>query len=362
MTRRINPEDLKDPSLISSKLYRDYIDGNFWQYPSRVRAVVVDIDYTGGQFEQEPPNPRCSIKARIITLGMDSYLDDEDLTIFWPADSHNIPPVKRGEHVFVSFEDYDNLEDGYWHCRAPEPLPTFNLNYVDGVEKYKKNGLNDDSNVDLYSAVQKTPDKAVQYRPSEIFVVEDVPDLILREGDYAFKGSNNTSIVLGRDRIDSVETGNRNKAGTIDIVAGLNSDNPNFDDDLSRIYVSMNTNVDENFGINIGNSALNTPAIVTKSDEIRILARKGTKIIVEGGDLHIEGQNIFLGEAATESVLQGNLFQQLWTRLMSVIATHTHPAPIPVSPSPQLAPLATPTFSDLGPTTGILSTTVKVKG
>jgi hypothetical protein len=87
------------------------------------------------------------------------------------------------------------------------------------------------------------------------------------------------------------------------------------------------------------------------------------KLVVEGGDIHIDGANIFLGDEATESVLQGNLFNKLWGKVMNLIANHNHPSPVPNSPSPTLAPLASPESNNLeAPANGpVLSKTVKVK-
>ena len=137
---------------------------------------------------------------------------------------------------------------------------------------------------------------------------------------------------------------------------------PNIPEDKSRIYISGKSDIDKNFGIDVGPSSAPSASIAVKSDEIRIVARNGMKLIVEGGDIHIEGGNIFLGKEATESVLQGNLFNKLWKRVMNLIAQHIHPSPVPMSPATNLAELATPNVDLDLPTTGnVLSKTVKVK-
>ena len=178
---------------------------------------------------------------------------------------------------------------------------------------------------------------------------EPVPEFTKRPGDTLLQGSNNTLICLGEDR-PSVEGKNTSAvysdeqelprksslAGTIDIVAGrslkndegiikINEDHmsevvntrdekekesrtwaqgpngplvkepegdPSFADDLSRIYISMKTKVDENFNMSdIGTPEIDfgatlsdgTPAIAIKTDDIRIMARNSMKILVEGG-------------------------------------------------------------------------------
>ena len=102
----------------------------------------------------------------------------------------------------------------------------------------------------------------------------------------------------------------KGKAGTIDIVAGRGSspktapkeiDNslgrkeaskrkadenrsegdPDFALDLSRMYLSMNTDADGNFEINFSNKENPGPATVIKTDHIRLIARKTVKILVQ---------------------------------------------------------------------------------
>jgi hypothetical protein len=124
----------------------------------------------------------------------------------------------------------------------------------------------------------------------------------------------------------------------------------------------MKTDVDSNFGVDVGPASGVKAAIGIKSDEIRIVARQGMKLVVEGGDVHIEGTNIFLGKDATESVMQGNLFNTLWKRILTLIAKHVHPSAVPMSPAPDLAELATPNVDlDLPSTGPVLSKTVKAK-
>jgi len=148
-------------------------------------------------------------------------------------------------------------------------------------------------------------------------VYESVPRFKKRPGDIALEGSNNSLIVLGRDRDGPLFEGSGKSAGTIDIVAGRgqttmtggnviindlgnqelakdgsslvpDEGNPDFKTDKSRIYVSQNTNVDDNFGISeyneenlkIEDSDEGNPGIIIKSDKIRLIARSDLQIIV----------------------------------------------------------------------------------
>ena len=155
---------------------------------------------------------------------------------------------------------------------------------------------------------------------AKISVYESVPRFKKRPGDVVLEGSNNTLIVLGRDRNGSASTAELKKnSGTIDIVSGRgqtdltsgnkvindlvneelskhgsslkrNEGNPDFKNDKSRIYVSQNTKVDENFDLAKNNSTLKKDpisdsdvgdsGIVIKSDKVRILARSDLQIVV----------------------------------------------------------------------------------
>jgi len=206
-----------------------------------------------------------------------------------------------------------------------------------------------------------------------------VPRFTPRPGDLAIQGSNNTLISLGTDRgwkkgDEDFSTSNADAdpkpgTGTIDIVAGrgalpeapkatdesskgdkpsrtgsrlikneegktetnkiakLNEEDvnraegdPDFYQDASRVYVSMNSPVDDNFTladeyIDLLEGSLEdkeSAAIAMKSNEIRIIAREdgSIRIVKEKGEgdaaaqiilqsdgtIHVQGKKIFIGE------------------------------------------------------------------
>ncbi len=125
------------------------------------------------------------------------------------------------------------------------------------------------------------------------------------------EGDNNTFIIFGRDRKDKLSTGyggkGHTRAGAIDIVAGLQGWNPaeggelsadgrwikgvadrNFGTqgnpgDAARIYISQRADIDDYFDIcdgSVGRS-FSDSAIAMKADEIRILSRKGIKLVTQ---------------------------------------------------------------------------------
>jgi len=133
-------------------------------------------------------------------------------------------------------------------------------------------------------------------------LIEPIPNYHGRISDSIYEGSNNTSIVLGRDRPGEVGSGygNETGAGTIDIVVGRVSNDiqpsrfnrqstkkdslfvdPNLAKDASRIYISQKTDADANFALKPGGtgSSKGKAAIVIKSDAVRIIGREGVKIV-----------------------------------------------------------------------------------
>jgi hypothetical protein len=133
------------------------------------------------------------------------------------------------------------------------------------------------------------------------------------ECEKEIKGRNNARIILGRDRDHGIVSGYGNgwtRCGAIDIVVGLqgwapseggrwkgkpgkspwipgradknfgsmNNDKPG---DAARIYVSQRANIDEYFDIcggSVGHSVADS-AIGLKADSIRIMSRKGIKLV-----------------------------------------------------------------------------------
>ena len=125
------------------------------------------------------------------------------------------------------------------------------------------------------------------------------------------EGDNNTFIIFGRDRKDKLSTGyggkGHTRCGAIDIVAGLQGWDPaeggeltadnrwikgvadkNFGTqgkpgDAARIYISQRADIDDYFDIcdgSVGRSYSDS-AIAMKADEIRILSRKGIKLVTQ---------------------------------------------------------------------------------
>ena len=116
---------------------RDLSDNSLSLY----RAVVVAVDVVGGKLENKkgvgklhqrvgsksydvnatigPDNPKNSVKARLITDGLDRFVHDDDIRTFWPFFPEHVSiPVKPGEYVYVMFED-NAFQHGLWLTKVP---------------------------------------------------------------------------------------------------------------------------------------------------------------------------------------------------------------------------------------------------
>jgi hypothetical protein len=135
---------------------------------------------------------------------------------------------------------------------------------------------------------------------SNTIMKESVPKYNDAPCERVEKGQNNTFIILGRDRPMGFASGyggrGHTQAGAIDIVVGLQGWGPqhkmlvekNFGSmgndkpgDAARIYISQKADIDQYFDIcegSIGNSE-KLSAIGIKADSVRIMARRGIKIV-----------------------------------------------------------------------------------
>jgi hypothetical protein len=122
-------------------------------------------------------------------------------------------------------------------------------------------------------------------------VEEDVPALVQRVGDHVIHGSNNSVVILGRDRSKdgpaSVDDGlgDQKGTGTVHLIAGRKDKggDPDFKRDSSFIYLSMKTSLDSNLNLSTHGTGQDNDvaAAVMKSDHIRLMSRKNVKITME---------------------------------------------------------------------------------
>lgn len=129
-------------------------------------------------------------------------------------------------------------------------------------------------------------------------------------GELEYANENNASIILGRDRIDTKESGyggrGDTQCGAIDLVVGLGANkdlydengnklslDPDFIKDPARIYISQKSDVDKAFGIADGTygEAKTKSSIAIKADNLRLVSRESTKIVAGIDEYNSQGAN-----------------------------------------------------------------------
>lgn len=381
--------------------------------------------------------PANSLLVRVVSTGLDLQ-NNSPLIVFPIFSSHFQLPIIPGEQVFVIFEDYnrDTNQLGYWLDRIHELIQVEDLNYTHGDRRFNSNllGQADDrlsernnnqqpnnsadqrlslqfpngaNTTSTFTLTQQENNRvnpfddivntSLSYR---LFVPEPVPRWIRRPNELVIQSNNNSAIVLGSDRIGSI---NRvadeqiNYAGAIDIVCGrgrdmipyaverepnsnestspfvannsrnklevdknpteirktrnINEGNPSFINDAARIYIGMNTFGDKNFQLENINSkypdntlfpanneikdgGLGNSYIISKADNVRIIARKNENKNINGtiffikegaknqdlsfmffnseGKVQLEGKEIFFGKATrkNEPYIKWSVYKQ----------------------------------------------------
>jgi len=134
--------------------------------------------------------------------------------------------------------------------------------------------------------------------PGNVPVIEDVPKLTKGVTDVVVANKNNADVRVGVDRppednnytLNAPLNDGEPDTGTIDIVVGRESRDPNYDTDKSRVYISSQTNGDTNFGLTAGGflegddtiqTSDGNAYVITKSDSIRLLGRNDVRIQVQ---------------------------------------------------------------------------------
>lgn len=364
------------------------------------------------------PPPRNSIIAKpVYNTSADNATEASTAMILYPMFPSSLSmPCKPGEHVWVMFESLtETVNLGYWICSIVGPGHVEDVNHshyprsIDGtfLEQENPNALEKLNNkkvkpryhfkngryVKIVNTSQEVNDPMSSYAydassamlissnndygslssayeriltesdGSAASVYESIPRFKKRPGDLALEGSNNTLIVLGRDRNGSAisystdENGltvidkndpraSRRNAGSIDIVAGRgqtqrtggsavvndlqnqelgklkqsvtkDEGDPDFLNDRSRIYVSQNTFVDGNLGSKyFSSNASKTPpvldsaegdaGIIIKSDKVRIVARSDIQILVTGFENEIKESTSTMPTIGEEGEIPGD--------------------------------------------------------
>jgi len=334
--------------------------------------------------------PRNSIIGRLVTGGKGKSTSNRIFFPFFPPYlSLPLKPGEQVWIIFESLNDTAGV--GYWMARKHADLNVDDINYThldrmnplrtqqtDGALPGARDTFEGEGPTDYFdfpaggglSPANNTledPDgyEIIYAAAASLgqFVGEAVPRFTKRSPDLTLQGSNNTLICMGTDRIAGEDLNTTLQgAGTIDIVCGrgqegsvsaplvatntralnevnkvplqsqkgdpnLTEGDPDFVTDLSRVYISMLTDGDTNFGLTYVHAAdaipvTGKPYIVAKSNEIRLVAREEGSIrlatqggtpcelsMLSTGKIAMDGTKIYLGYNAagveTQPVFKG---------------------------------------------------------
>lgn len=133
--------------------------------------------------------------------------------------------------------------------------------------------------------------------PQGIFgqkIIEKVPSYDAAGSEKIISGTNNSFIILGRDRHSSKASGAGGRGftqcGSIDLIAGLDSSNgpsrklrnPNFFTDAARVYITQKGKISNYFGIDKG-SEIGEPkwrsGVGLKADQVVVHGSSHVKIV-----------------------------------------------------------------------------------
>lgn len=173
-------------------------------------------------------------------------------------------------------------------------------------------------------------------------VYEDIPRVSKRLGDSLIAGANNATILLGRDRIGSVDSGYGSSssanggrdAGAIHAIVGRKSEDPSIANDAATLYISTITDPDVAASTTaVGSGQTGKSGVILRADCVRIVPRVDIKLSVgkayiwmtADGRVEIDGE-ISLTKGAANSIVRGEPFQ-------SAYMLHTHLGAAPGTPT-----------------------------
>jgi hypothetical protein len=211
-------------------------------------------------------------------------------------------------------------------------------------------------------------------------LLEPVPNFNHAECEEVISNSNNSWIVLGRDRPASKASGYGGKGatgcGSIDMVVGregwdpdpTHTVDPNFRGDAARVYISQLADIDHYFDLCEGSQGVSKArsAVGIQADALRLIGREGVKIITKpskknshGADIDrvngieliagnddddiqplIKGDNLVdaldeLSDKLAELAGITGQFIRMQMEFNTNISRHTHPPPVPF-PTPHV--------------------------
>jgi hypothetical protein len=181
---------------------------------------------------------------------------------------------------------------------------------------------------------------------SKDMVYEEVPQLDRRAGDNVLAGMNNSTILLGRDRLGSTSSGygDETGSGAIHLMVGRVGRDPSPKDDKATVFVSAKTDPDKvSQTIGLEDEDTGVSGVVLRGDCLRFSARTSLKVSVgrssmtfrKDGSVTIEG-SIKLGSSAVQKTIMADEFSRFW---------NTISIPTPAGPSGPPPPIPSSVFT-----------------
>jgi hypothetical protein len=269
----------------------------------------------------------------------------------------------------------ENQSVGYWMCRPTSERQIEDLNYTAFGRVKHSSGFSMQTAADMQRSSQRSSrsagfpsfsetsrsaervekdDKNLESRIRDFlprFNLEPVSRYTRQPGETVIAGSNDARIVLGQTRAGRPGATSAD-SGSVDIVAGtgksstapnvvgnglgtevdkdpgltgksdvVSEGDPNFSEDMSRILVTENIEVDSSFSLNVSQitssdtSSKTGPSIAAKSQHIRIISTDegSIRIIVEGptqssitvdasGNIDVKAENVAIGSVSSPQI------------------------------------------------------------
>jgi hypothetical protein len=301
-------------------------------------------------------SPVKSIGYWISRIHGDSYAEDANYSHF---DRSLIDPVEEGQSIGLA------EKSGKAEMPSYQDFPNNSLTQTDSTSD---NEGSPDDTLGVVDEYQKIINESTSIKSHSL---EPVPRISKKTGDLVVQGSNNSAIILGTSRgrtkeqetfdaSDSVQASSAG-SGCIDIVAGrsfttgldaarrtsyevysnsrefsetlkdpdrkgltqsLSEGDPDFYDDAARVYVSMKCASDVEFSLidslpysferaedNKEVDYGSTSAVVIKSDNVRVIARKDDTTGRINGSIKLVKEGLSAEDSASVMLLPSGLVQ-----------------------------------------------------
>lgn len=233
-------------------------------------GVALDVDVNGNRFFEGCPRNSIIFKLDDSSDLGETFLLEDINSVALPLQDY---PIKSGESVFIVYFTSEQSQ-AFW-------IPVLNF-----PTKYNKGKITKSSEDRIFDEENENEETAI--------IEDDIPQFKCRMGDRVIEGTNNAMSYISRDRPNDGNSGHKEKAGLYYIVAGRYGEDIDLEKDMSYIYISQKTDVDDNLKDN-ENPKKEAASIILKTDSPRILFKdfriynKKVKCIIdEDGNIELK--------------------------------------------------------------------------